>query len=176
MAINGNLSITTYFILNKKDRAGKVLPRPFHTVLEEKKRQETEKAKIKQTSSLKGTTTALPAVMENGGSHLAPPTLIVPPAAAAMAPIIEPPPAPAVAPLPSVEIPPPIVAAPVAVAPPLPSSHVPPSSKFSVEEPNGESTSKGHSTTDASFKTFDAITDRPSKYNRASRSKTCSLL
>ena len=54
MTINGSLSITTYFILNKRDRSGKSMQRPFNTVLEEMKRQDTERAKIKQSSSLKG--------------------------------------------------------------------------------------------------------------------------
>jgi hypothetical protein len=54
MTINGTTTITTYFILNKKDRAGKGQQRPFHAVLEEMKRQETLEAKLKQSSSLKG--------------------------------------------------------------------------------------------------------------------------
>ena len=54
MTVNGNLTISTYFILNKRDRSGKVVPRPFQAVLDEMKRQETETAKLKQSSSLKG--------------------------------------------------------------------------------------------------------------------------
>ena len=53
MTINGTMSITTYFILNKKDRTGKGQIRPFHSVLENMKKQETEEAKLKQSSSLK---------------------------------------------------------------------------------------------------------------------------
>lgn len=55
MTVNGNVTIATYFILNKKDRGGKVIPRPFQAVLDQMKRQDTEDAKIKQSSSLKGT-------------------------------------------------------------------------------------------------------------------------
>jgi hypothetical protein len=54
VTINGSVSIATYFILNKKDRAGKAYVRPFQAVLEEMKRQDTEAAKMKQSSSLKG--------------------------------------------------------------------------------------------------------------------------
>ncbi|CAF1069591.1 unnamed protein product [Rotaria magnacalcarata] len=54
MAINGGLTVTTFFILNKKDRNGKVIQRPFQSILKEMKRQETEEAKLKQTNSLKG--------------------------------------------------------------------------------------------------------------------------
>ena len=39
MPISGNITIATYFILNKKDRAGKTLSRPFQAVLDEMKRQ-----------------------------------------------------------------------------------------------------------------------------------------
>lgn len=53
MTINGTQSIATYFILNKKDRTGKGQVRPFHAVLEAMKKQETEEAKLKQSSSLK---------------------------------------------------------------------------------------------------------------------------
>lgn len=56
MTINGTMSITTYFILNKKDRSGKGQTRPFQVVLEGMKRQETEEAKMKQSNSLKGGT------------------------------------------------------------------------------------------------------------------------
>ena len=166
MTINGNVSIATYFILNKKDRTGKVAPRPFHAVLEEMKKQETEKAKMKQSSSLKGTNAGTPGttVTENG-NHLAPPALVVPQVPAV--PINERPPAPAVVPLPAVEVPAPTVA-----PPPLP----PPPSKVLVEEANEDSTSKLQSTTDGSLKTFEVITDRPTTFNRASRSKTCILL
>ena len=170
MTINGNVSITTYFILNKKDRAGKVIPRPFQTVLEEMKREDTEKAKMKQTSSLKGTNAGAPAAatVKENGSHLAPPTLVVP--QVPPVPMSEPPVA-TVAPLPSVEVPPPTVAS-VPIAPPV----LPVSVKIPIEEANGDSSTKVHSTTDPSLKTFDVITDRPTMFNRASRSKTCSLL
>jgi hypothetical protein len=53
MNINGNLSITTYFILNKRDRVGKAQARPYQLILEEMKREDIEKAKLKQSSSLK---------------------------------------------------------------------------------------------------------------------------
>jgi len=46
--------VATYFILNKKDRSGKIQSRPFQAVLEAMKKQETEEAKLKQSSSLKG--------------------------------------------------------------------------------------------------------------------------
>lgn len=48
------MTIPTFFILNKKDRTGKVQTRPFQVVLDTMKKQETEEAKIKQSSSLKG--------------------------------------------------------------------------------------------------------------------------
>jgi hypothetical protein len=54
MTVNGTVPITTYFILGKKDRAGKSQSRPFQAVLEAMKKQETEEAKIKQSTSLKG--------------------------------------------------------------------------------------------------------------------------
>ncbi|CAF0750645.1 unnamed protein product [Adineta ricciae] len=54
MPINGTVSIATYFILNKKDRSGKAISRPFHAVLEAMKKQETEDAKKKQSNTLKG--------------------------------------------------------------------------------------------------------------------------
>jgi hypothetical protein len=54
MTVNGTVPITTYFILGKKDRAGKAQIRPFQAVLEAMKKQETEEAKIKQSTSLKG--------------------------------------------------------------------------------------------------------------------------
>jgi hypothetical protein len=60
MTVNGTQTITTYFILNKKDRAGKAQPRPFQAVLEAMRRQETEEAKLKQSSSLKGGTVQNP--------------------------------------------------------------------------------------------------------------------
>jgi hypothetical protein len=69
MTINGNVSIATYFILNKKDRTGKSFPRPFQIVLDEMKRQETEDAKKKQSNSLKGgneLSPPSPAPKENG--------------------------------------------------------------------------------------------------------------
>jgi hypothetical protein len=95
MTINGTTSITTYFILNRKDRAGKGQPRPFHAVLEQMKKQETEEAKIKQSSSLKGGIIAnLPPVAapapppvvalpprENGYAEPAPPPAQAQPAA-----------------------------------------------------------------------------------------------
>ncbi|CAF4317000.1 unnamed protein product, partial [Adineta steineri] len=54
MAVNTNTSIGTYFVLNKKDRSGKALTRPFQAVLESLKKQDTEDAKKKQTNVLKG--------------------------------------------------------------------------------------------------------------------------
>lgn len=60
MTINGTTTIATYFILNKKDRAGKGQVRPFHAVLEAMKKQETEEAKLKQSSSLKAGIQNLP--------------------------------------------------------------------------------------------------------------------
>ncbi|CAF3149719.1 unnamed protein product [Rotaria socialis] len=54
LAINGGLTVPTYFILNKKDRSGKVIQRPFQSILSQMKREETEEAKLKQTNSLKG--------------------------------------------------------------------------------------------------------------------------
>ena len=54
MNINGTTSIATYFILSKKDRTGKAQVRPFHAILDAMKKQETEEAKLKQSSSLKG--------------------------------------------------------------------------------------------------------------------------
>ena len=86
MTINGSVSIATYFILSKKDRTGKAQARPFHAVLEGMKKQETEEAKLKQSSSLKGgniltpplpTTSAAtspPPSKENGfAEHIPPP-------------------------------------------------------------------------------------------------------
>ena len=55
MTINDTSSIVTYFILNKKDRYGKFQPRPFHPILQEIKRKETEEAKLKQSNSLMDT-------------------------------------------------------------------------------------------------------------------------
>ncbi|CAF1102878.1 unnamed protein product [Rotaria sp. Silwood1] len=56
MTINGAITITTYFVLNKKDRSGKVVSRPFQAVLADMKRQDAEDAKLKQSSTLKGIT------------------------------------------------------------------------------------------------------------------------
>ncbi|CAF3538129.1 unnamed protein product [Rotaria sp. Silwood1] len=56
MTINGAITITTYFVLNKKDRSGKVVQRPFQAVLADMKRQDAEDAKLKQSSTLKGIT------------------------------------------------------------------------------------------------------------------------
>ncbi|CAF1080242.1 unnamed protein product [Rotaria sordida] len=53
MTINGALTVTTYFILNKKDRTGKIIVRPFQAVLIDMKRQDAEEAKIKQSMNLK---------------------------------------------------------------------------------------------------------------------------
>ena len=106
MAINGTVPITTYFILNKKDRAGKGQQRPFQAVLEAMKKQETEEAKIKQSANLKGGNITIPspiptpAPRENG--HPQPPPSLQP----------QPPPPPHVeqhvAPTQSVEIPVPV--------------------------------------------------------------------
>jgi hypothetical protein len=54
MTINGSTPITTYFVLNKKDRSGKTQSRLFNDVLEEMKRQESEGTKAKQPANLKG--------------------------------------------------------------------------------------------------------------------------
>ncbi len=54
MTINGSTPITTYFVLNKKDRSGKTQSRLFNDVLEEMKRQESEGTKSKQPTNLKG--------------------------------------------------------------------------------------------------------------------------
>jgi len=54
MAINGSAPITTYFVLNKKDRSGKIQSRLFHDVLAEMKRQGSESTKAKQPTDLKG--------------------------------------------------------------------------------------------------------------------------
>lgn len=48
------MPISTFFVLNKKDRSGNVQSRPFHQVYEEIKRQDTEDAKLKQANNLKG--------------------------------------------------------------------------------------------------------------------------
>ncbi|CAF3126355.1 unnamed protein product [Rotaria sp. Silwood2] len=69
MTINGAITVTTYFILNKKDRSGKVISRPFQAILADMKRQDAEEAKLKQSSSLKGTTaqnSSQPIPKENG--------------------------------------------------------------------------------------------------------------
>ena len=166
MTINGNLSITTYFVLNKKDRSGKVITRPFQIILEEMKRQDTEKAKMKQSSSLKGATIPTPTcttptvTINENNSYLVPPTLIVP-----------------VAPPPSVYEP----------LPPSPPAHVPmeipvtvkPVTSMEDEEVlrmNGDVGTKIRSSNDQSLKTFEVITDRPTIFTRQSRSKTCALL
>jgi hypothetical protein len=54
MTINNSAPMTTYFVLNKKDRSGNIQPRPFQPVFEELKRQETEEAKLRQSNLLKG--------------------------------------------------------------------------------------------------------------------------
>lgn len=54
LAVNGALPMTTFFVLNKRDRNGKLMQRPFITILNEMKKQEAEEAKLKQTNSLKG--------------------------------------------------------------------------------------------------------------------------
>jgi hypothetical protein len=80
MTINGNVSIATYFILNKKDRTGKVFPRPFQAVLDEMKRQENEDAKKKQSNSLKGgneQSPPSPVPKENGIAEAPPPPVPV---------------------------------------------------------------------------------------------------
>jgi hypothetical protein len=75
MTINGTVPITTYFILGKKDRAGKGQQRPFQAVLEAMKKQDTEEAKIKQSANLKGGLIAPPAPIPtpaptfNGNAH-----------------------------------------------------------------------------------------------------------
>ncbi|CAF4080641.1 unnamed protein product [Adineta steineri] len=76
MAVNTNTSIGTYFVLNKKDRSGKALTRPFQAVLESLKKQDTEDAKKKQTNVLKGGNVQNPpphAPKENGYVHPPPP-------------------------------------------------------------------------------------------------------
>lgn len=79
MAINGNLSISTYFVLNKRDRTGKPVQRPFQAVLEEVKRQETEKAKMKQSSNLKrAASTNEPTIEENRSTTTATTTTTTP--------------------------------------------------------------------------------------------------
>ncbi len=86
MTINGTMSITTYFILNKKDRTGKGQVRPFQLVLEAMKKKETEEAKVKQSSSLKGGTIPNPAPTmhpvvppkENGFIEFPPPPAAAP--------------------------------------------------------------------------------------------------
>ena len=61
VTINASTSIPAYFILNKKDRSGKALVRPFVAVLEEMKRKETEDAKLKQSNSLRAANVQNPA-------------------------------------------------------------------------------------------------------------------
>ena len=76
MTINGNQTISTYFILNKRDRSGKAIARPFQTVLDDMKRQETETAKLKQSTSLKGThvPAAQPALSSVNENDIVPPS------------------------------------------------------------------------------------------------------
>ncbi|CAF3607480.1 unnamed protein product [Adineta steineri] len=72
-ALHGSTPIHTYFVLNKKDRAGKLQVRPFHTVLEEIKQQEIEEAKAKKTMKLKSIDLepiSLPVPNENGFNQL----------------------------------------------------------------------------------------------------------
>lgn len=76
------LSMPTFFVLTKKDRAGKVMTRPFHAILEEMKRQETEEAKLKQSSSIKGTQMSKAnqqVPKENGVARQPPPAAVAAP-------------------------------------------------------------------------------------------------
>lgn len=57
LTLNGNASLSTYFVLHKKDRAGNVQQRPFHKVLREITREEAELAKFKQTANTKSAET-----------------------------------------------------------------------------------------------------------------------
>jgi hypothetical protein len=45
--------MSTYFVLNKKDRSGAMQSRPFQLALKETREQELEEAKIKQRNNLK---------------------------------------------------------------------------------------------------------------------------
>jgi hypothetical protein len=53
-ATDGLTLTNTYFVLNKKDRAGNLQSRPFQIILEQMKRQEKYEAKLKQANSLTG--------------------------------------------------------------------------------------------------------------------------
>ena len=67
MSSNGSSPISTYFILNKRDRSGNLQTRPFHQVLEQFKGQELEEAKMKQSNFLKnGRHDECPSPRENG--------------------------------------------------------------------------------------------------------------
>lgn len=53
-ATDGSTLTNTYFVLNKKDRAGNFHSRPFQLILEQMKRRENDEAKAKQAKSLTG--------------------------------------------------------------------------------------------------------------------------
>jgi hypothetical protein len=54
-ALNGATALATYFVLYKKDRAGQIQSRPFHAVLQDIIRRETEAAQLKQTMNIRAT-------------------------------------------------------------------------------------------------------------------------
>ena len=160
MQINGNVSIATYFILNKRDRTGKGILRPFHAVLEDMKREETEKAKMKQTSSLKGS--------NEQSQTTAPAPLLTINESEPMTPAPAPPPPPVPGPTPARE-----------------SLEIPISMK--PTETNGNDSSLDHrssfaptrSSNDPPDKTYPMINeqnDPTAIFGRQSRSKTCELL
>lgn len=68
MMSNGSPPLTTYFILNKRDRSGKLQSRPFQQVLEQLKQQEMEEAKTKQSQFLKNGHHDIPSSPKENGS------------------------------------------------------------------------------------------------------------
>ena len=51
MAISDSTTITTYFILNKKDRSGNIISRSFHPIFALMKQKEIEESKLKPASN-----------------------------------------------------------------------------------------------------------------------------
>ncbi len=61
--------MSTYFVLNKKDRSGLSHLRPFQIALKEMKQQEIEEAKRKQSTSLKAEKHRHSVPVQNGFDH-----------------------------------------------------------------------------------------------------------
>ena len=167
MVINGNQQITTYFVLNKRDRGGKVVLRPFQAVLEEVKRQETERAKMIQSSNLKSTA--------NVTATSAAPTPIPSPTIAINEKALAPPPA-TPAPVPAQTLAPP-VPAPDMVQMPIPEKHIKIEEKQTSLDENIYNNNQ--SSVDPSIKTLatngDSV-DSSVVPERKVRSRTCAVL